>query len=408
MSRSQRSRRRGHVPAEPAGEDGPLAATTQHLDRFEVRCTCGSVLRGQRTVDELQVNCPACGAEIALPAAGPAKPPSNTRPVSDPPRVAAPTGRAKRSSADTQPLAQGGKEAESAAAASPVELHPERAAQRRRLFALRLKALAVLILVAGTLYLAWHKRQRQYYLTELQTAASEGEAALADDDLPRALDKLARADRAARALHATDAQGRHATQLFREATIWSQLAVTDIADFFFTHERAAAESSVNLAAAFDRELAGRSAIIQCRAFPRSMLEDEAPLHPDHDVGANSHTTAEPKSPRSTMPAWACDWSVVGDGFRLELAGEDLRHLTAVLKPSESSGQEIIFGAELRSIERDPLRGGVWRLHVAPESCVLMTAEGPFNSINWPDRLALEQLLGEQRQRLHAAAAKEKP
>jgi len=96
-----------------------------------------------------------------------------------------------------------------------------------------------------------------------------------------------------------------------------------------------------------------------------------------------------------------DWLIAGEGFQVRVSPADLAELPGV---PENGEHELLFGAELRSVEPDPWRPGGWVVRLVPKSGVLLTAEGPFTSIHWPDPDALRELLAGQRSRVLPGSA----
>jgi hypothetical protein len=336
------------------------------------------VLRGDRAEGEASALCPGCGSELSLL-------PSH-QPAPSAPPIADSTTAPATSADDGERASDEGRARSAVGSASVPEIHPERLEQRRHLSWLRLGAVAVLLLVVATSYWGWQQRQRQRALVDLQSALGEGQAALDAGDVDRALEPLARAAQAASRLGATSGQGPYAQQLYREAVIWSDLPVTSIDDFFFRHAADAVSHSPDaLVAAFKRDLAGRSIVVQGRISHITEVVLE-PAAAEPNVRANDNQQPVGVAPRAAI---ALDWSIVGDEFHAEIASADLAVLAA------AADREVIFGAELESLERDPRKPERWLVRLVPNSVLLLTAPGPFGYFNWPDYDSVEALLQQQ-------------
>lgn len=396
MSRSERSRRGDETKRASRGahrhaqRDQPAEAATNETVRFEVRCRCGAVLRGQRAVEETTALCPGCGSELSLLPVQPEPPPA--------PPPAGSTFSPGTPAHDEQQTVGDLRDGAPTDSNAPPAIHPERLEQRRHLTWLRLGGVAVFLLVIATVYWGWRQRQRQRDLVELQSALNQGQAALDAGDVDRAVAPLARAARAAERLGGTSGQGQHARQLHREAAIWSDLPMTSIDDFFFDHAAdAAGDSPDPLVAAFDRDLAGRSIVIQGRIARTTATAGDSPA-----PGANAPADRADKKTAAPSTAIALDWAIVGENFQVEIAGADLAGL------NRAADAEVVFGAEIHSLERDPRQPGRWLVRLAPQSAVLLTADGPFAYYHWPDLEGVRTLLQRQRKLVLPAVSESPP
>ncbi|MBL9125621.1 MAG: hypothetical protein JNG90_18425 [Planctomycetaceae bacterium] len=356
-----------------------------------MRCGCGIVVRGERHPGESSVVCPSCGLELPLPDASPGT-------LAPPPAGAVQFVPATRESVAAAAALD--KRGTVAAPADEAGLHPDRLEQRRHVTSLQILAAVVLLLVVGTVAWGWYSRRQQRFLLELQDLTTAGQSALDRGEFERAVELLREADRAARGLHATDAQGQLARQLYREAMIWSRLAVSGIDEFFFARAAAAAGAGAGLPAEFDRELAGRTVVIQAHGVRTAAA---APMPPGGAAPA-AEVRPEPKRQPARRPArlpLELDWLIAGERFQVKISPKDLADLPGV---PENGEHELLFGAELQSVEPDPARPGGWLVRLVPQSAVLLTGEGPFASIHWPDPDSLRELLAGQRSRVLGESA----
>ena len=401
MSRSERSRHshRSESERDRTVANQPAPAGQMAPDRFEVRCVCGVTLRGRRHPDEPSVICSSCGMELPLDG-------RSGSPLSARPADLAPAQRREKNIAPKPATVPAAPENRIAATNSDnsAGLIPERLEQRRHVTWLRLLALAVVVLVSATAYWGWHKSRQQRFLVELQNAVRDGETALNEGKFDAAVESLAAADRAARGLNHQNAEARLATQLYHEALIWSKLAVAGVDEFFFAHEAEAAAGDPRLIAEFDRELAGRSILIQTHALRIDPADAPQDPLPAPAAGANVETHAVQAGPKGPPPL-ALDWLIAGEEFRVEIDPRDLAKIPGVAAVGE---QDLVLGAELRALERDSRYAGGSRIRLAPASCVLLTTPGPFAAMNWPEREQLDQLLASQRAAVVPESAKVEP
>jgi hypothetical protein len=281
---------------------------------------------------------------------------------------------------------------------------------RRTIFLLTVACAAV---IGMTLRFEW----RRQAAVKLSDNLAVGREALNAGRFDEAATTLARAARAARSLGKNSPQTALALSLDLEAQVWNRLSPRTIDEFFAEHGPTGGSDPRRT---FDREFAGRALVfdgfielVVSRANyggadpfgPRrpnaedgTDSEEPQPALPEQP-GANASgneagdkvNAASADNAKAAVVAspWQLDWQLAGPGYVVELASDELT-IFAGLPRTEA--KRVIFGGVIDRLE--PLPGDTqrWRLHLVPESCVLLTAAGPLEQQHWPDAESWQSVL----------------
>ena len=397
---SLRAVRSADAESRPPLEQPPAEPTI-----LELACSCGAVVRTHRPVAGM--SCPVCGLGLAMPPA-PA------------------TMHSKAPSATTSVMA--GAPAERA---PPVTSHhkdrlEERATRRlpparlgwapswRRTVLLLIVACTVVI--GLTLRFEWRRRAA----IQIGDHLAAGRHALSAGNFEEAATSLSLAARAARTLDGNSPQAALALALDREAQVWNRLSPRTIDDFFTEHGPSGGADPEHT---FDREFAGRALVFDGFVEPvvaranyggdepfdprRPMpvggvdpggLPPDPPARPDDNAHlnqlrdkANSASAAKANAAVVANP-WQLDWQLAGPRYVVELASDELDLFEGLPR---TVATRVIFGGVIDRLELLPGTAGRWRLHLVPESCVLLTAAGPLEQQQWPDEAGWRPVLAAQ-------------
>jgi hypothetical protein len=271
------------------------------------------------------------------------------------------------------------------------------------------------VVIGLTLRFEWRRRAA----IQLGDHLAVGRQALAAGKFDEAATSLSQAARAARTLGDHSPQVVMALALDREAQVWSRLSPRTIDEFFSEH---GSSGGTNAERTFDREFAGRALVfdgfiepVVGRANyadgdtfgPRSPEQvgadrDELPPLPPvlPEAGgqiAEGGDETKAKSDHNTNSGvvanpWQLDWQLAGAGYTVELASDELTIFEGLPR---SGATRVIFGGVMDRLERLPGDGGRWRLHLVPQSCVLLTVGGPLAQQQWPDEAGWRAVLASQ-------------
>ena len=280
-----------------------------------------------------------------------------------------------------------------------------------------LLTVACTVVIGLTLRFEWRRRAA----IQLGDNLAAGRQALSAGRFEEAATSLSRAARAARALGESSPQAALALALDREAQVWNRLSPRTIDDFFSEHGPTGGTDSQR---AFDREFAGRALVFDGFIEPvveranygggkpfgprRPTPEDDAnpgdpppdqPAPPDDNAhldesGDNANAAAAGKANAAVVAnPWQLDWQLAGPDYLVELASDELTIFEGLPR---TGAARVIFGGVIDRLEPLPGDAGRWRLHLVPESCVLLTAAGPFDQQQWPDAASWRAVLASQR------------
>lgn len=384
------------------------AESRSHLEQspaeptiVELACSCGAVLRTRQPVAGM--TCPVCGLTLPLPrAASLAHPPMQGAPITSHHGEAAPPKSVRQTQVQER---------------TSRRLPPPRLgwapSWRRTIFLLTIACAAVIGL---TLRFEW----RRQAAVQLGDNLAVGREALNAGRFDEAATTLARAARAARSLGENSPQTALALSLDREAQVWNRLSPRTIDEFFAEH---GPKGGSDARRTFDREFAGRALVfdgfiepVVSRANyggaepfgPRrpnaddgvdgAELQPAPPEQPGNDEARNeSDAKVNAASADNTKGAvvaspWQLDWQLAGPGYVVELASDELTIFAGLPR---TGATRVIFGGVIDRLE--PLPGDTqrWRLHLVPESCVLLTAAGPLEQQQWPDAESWRPVLAVQ-------------
>jgi len=275
---------------------------------------------------------------------------------------------------------------------------------------------ACTVVIGLTLRFEWRRRAA----IQLGDHLAAGRQALGAGRFEEAAKSLSLAARAARTLGAISPQAALALALDREAQVWNRLSPRTIDDFYTEH---GPSGGTDPERAFDREFAGRALVFDGFIEPvvgranYSGAEPFDPRRPMPEVGvddvepqpapprlpddnghlaesggkANAASAGQANAPGVANP-WQLDWQLAGPGYVVELASDELNLFEGLPR---TGATRVIFGGVIDRLERLPGAAEHWRLHLVPESCVLLTAAGPLEQQQWPDAAGWRPVLATQ-------------
>ena len=398
---SLRAERSADAESRPPLEQPPAEPTV-----FELACTCGAVVRTRQPVAGM--TCPVCSLALAMPPAVTVR--SN-----------APSAVTTAPANESRPATVGRKRQFEDHATR--RLPPARlgwAPSWRRTLLLLIVACAVVI--GLTLRFEWRRRAA----IQLGDHLAAGCQALGAGKFDEAATSLSLAARAARNLGGNSPQVAVALSLDREAQVWNRLSPRTIDEFFSEHGPSGGSDP---ARTFDRQFAGRALVFDGFVEPvvgranyggdepfeprQPMPADEVdpgglplnqPARPDDNADlndlrdkANSPSAGKASAAVAENP-WHLDWQLAGPGYVVELASDELTLFEGLPR---TGATRVIFGGVIDRLERLPGAADRWRLHLLPESCVLLTAAGPLEQQQWPDEADWRAVLAAQASLLSA-------
>jgi len=315
---------------------------------------CGVQLQGERSVNCLQVPCPACGELVFVLPRSPYPEPRDLPAPKGAPVVLPPIPTRRKQVARGPSLGE------------KVRQRVVRAEAKARgvvgwFTPAKLLAMGAIAFVLATGWWSWSRWQRNEYVVQLERELTEGLAALDRGDFVQARGALERADRAGRGL-GSGAGAVAAHQYYREARTWEQLTQRSLDDFF---GGLGSNEAAETARRFQQEMAGRTAIF------------DTIVHRGRDENGEEHTRS--------------DWQLIGDGYQVELEWEG----PVWEKLQGNEAQRVIFGAELGEIVTGEA-AGKWKLRLRGESIAWLTRETPLARFGWPLDDAAREVIERQR------------
>ncbi|MGD9644218.1 MAG: hypothetical protein AB7U73_00810 [Pirellulales bacterium] len=270
--------------------------------------------------------------------------------------------------------------------------------------------LAVCAVVVAITWQFARKRRAERYLTD---NVAVGRQALNNGRFGEAAELLKQAAQAAEIIGRDSPQALAARALNREARVWNHLCVRTLDDFFAEHGPTGGAAP---AQAFDREFASRTLVFDGLVEPHidsANYSNEVLFGPRRPEDVNDldgqprdvEPQPRPDAKASTAnapdeangppkPHWTLAWLVSGPGYVVELATEELTVFDALPRDGPV---RAIFGGVIDRLEPVAGQSGRWRLHLEPESCVLLTVPGPLEKYNWPDADAWRTVLHSQKE-----------
>lgn len=405
---SLRAERPADAESRPPLDQSPSEPTV-----IELACSCGAVVRTRQPVAGM--TCPVCGLTLALPTRA-----ATVHSVGGGATTVARAGSAVDGSEPATAHRKGQIEERGSRRLPPARLGWAPSWRRTAL----LLVVVCSIVIGLTLRFEWRRRAA----IQLGDHLAAGRQALAAAKFDEAASSLSQAARAARTLDDHSPQVVMALALDREAQVWSRLSPRTIDEFFSEH---GSSGGTNAERTFDREFAGRALVfdgfiepVVARANyadgetfgprPPEQVgadgEEPPPLPPDlpeageqiAESAAKSDAKSGGKSDAIVVAnPWQLDWQLAGPGYTVELASDELSLFEGLPR---SGATRVIFGGVIDRLERLPGDGAKWRLHLVPQSCVLLTIAGPLAQQQWPDEAGWRAVLASQARLLIALKA----
>lgn len=356
--------------------------TAKEPERFEIRCSCGTMVGGVRTREPQQVACPTCNQILlALP--------ESLYPLPKPPRQKKPKPpekpkSSKSGSIKTAAPATTKSSPAAAPAVTPQPTVPGRSAANaktaageaaKKVFNKRhftpLRIVIVLMFVALGMTGYWMLRQRERDLANqtLTEALKVGRKALEEDDLPEADAEFRRAVQALDVLGRRDASAQGTRQTARELTVMNQLVAKSLRDLLAE----AAETTVN----------GNSA-----AWPDIFRAS----YRDRWIVLDTQVTPQPPEDPQAPSEFLIDLPVAAGENRLVVILKT-RALSKVA--INGAPRRMILAGRLQDCVQDPGQPGTWRLELDETSPFHWTDASLLVRLGWTRESTLEKLLEEQ-------------
>lgn len=372
---------------------------------FEVDCPCGTTLSGLRRRRSATLQCPNCREPVYIQPLNPRRPPKprrGKRQTEWPPTTVAPRREAepkRRVMIDTPEEQLEPAPTDTLARVRHHLYLRGRAVWERALT--RVKAIrpphfsrlqitmaAVTLLVVATAAWQWDRYRQRQFAKDLVAYTEAGIESLAAGEFTKARDELYRADRAARGLRGESPRQRAAQQLYREAVVWSTLAVGSVHRLTSGTFDAPPPEPQRWPEQFNERFMGRSLIFDARLsrvalYSTSLEVDKDSVEPQE---------IEPPQSKAVPTGLQLEWAAIGPEARIEVIVPEIPEFASI-KLGES--RPVLFGARMTGLVPSPTEPGLWWLQLEPESCTPLTLPEPLLHLGWPNDDQLQTLITRQ-------------
>lgn len=372
---------------------------------FEVDCPCGTTLGGFRRRQHATLRCPNCEEAVYIQALNPRRPPKPRRgrkhsdwPTTTitPRREVEPRRRVMIDSPEepagpppTETFARVRHHLFLRGRAAWSELHTRAKAIRPPHFSrLQITMAAVALLVVATAAWQWDRYRQRQFAKDLVAYTSTGIESLAGGDFSAARDELRRADRAARGLRGDSPRQRAARQLYREADIWSSLAVGSIHRLTSGTLNAPPVDPQQWPEQFNERFLGRCLIFDARVTRTALYASPLKVKQDSVVPQPLDPPQSPAIPTGLK----LEWAAIGPNARIEVVVPEVPEFASI---DIGESRRVLFGARLAGLAPSPTEPGLWLLRLEPESCTPVTLTAPLEHLGWPDDEQLRTLIAQQ-------------